>query len=699
MKKKMNEMLGELIDKIRYEQYLFFQFLIWVSIPVLIMIGILYFVYVSGEKEKNDILLDAYAVQVEENFSSYFTNAREYYIDIINSNLYKSLLKEQSVPWDRIEELVQLQKQLNGERISDMVSSYYFVNVQYEWILGSYGMYSFSQIKNEAELQEFLERIQSQPENIQWVDNQQEESQEDPRKYGMIHLDGRYLVLKSGNLAEELEGVLIIELKLGQLEKIAQSYSKLGYEVLVEQGEQLLLGEEPKAYTQVRRQRDAANSLEYVIFYNAVWNQRQARTMMVWALLFLLGYVLLLFLLKKVTNKISEPFWILKMDNEAQRRKISEFLTINILKGIWDENMIQHYLQQYGWRSEKGYRLLFVKVKGEFEWIESGLPAEIEQNVFLLPVKYKGYLAMLIGDEDETKTEYRTALVYRMLAQYYENQGKFIEAGVSGYFSKLETGNIAVEQCLESISLRAGGREDSVLVVYDDFWLQEGKGKEEAEKKAGLYEAIEQAQKERAVEILHEILSAPQLDNLWGIERQIWVYGLAMGIITAAEKAGVEIGEVFQEDRAELTVFREQIYDRKKLEETIKEEILYPVMEILSVVETSKNEDLVKRVEKLVHEKEGYITLTECAELLHVNSSYLSRVIKKEKEKGFLDIVNEEKARKACRMLKYSSASIAEIGEMLGYNNTQNFIRFFKGQMEITPAKYRKEAQYEKKNL
>lgn len=207
MKKKMNEMLGELIDKIRYEQYLFFQFLIWVSIPVLIMIGILYFVYVSGEKEKNDILLDAYAVQVEENFSSYFTNAREYYIDIINSNLYKSLLKEQNVPWDRIEELVQLQKQLNGERISDMVSSYYFVNTQYEWILGSYGMYSFSQIKNEAELQEFLERIQSQPENIQWVDNQQAESQEDPRQYGMIHLDGRYLVLKSGNLAEELEGV------------------------------------------------------------------------------------------------------------------------------------------------------------------------------------------------------------------------------------------------------------------------------------------------------------------------------------------------------------------------------------------------------------------------------------------------------------------------------------------------------------
>lgn len=94
----------------------------------------------------------------------------------------------------------------------------------------------------------------------------------------------------------------------------------------MEQGEQFLLGEEPKAYTQVRRQRDAANSLEYVIFYNAVWNQRQARIMMVWALLFLLGYVLLLFLLKKVTNKISEPFWILKTDNEAREEKSVNFL-------------------------------------------------------------------------------------------------------------------------------------------------------------------------------------------------------------------------------------------------------------------------------------------------------------------------------------------------------------------------------------
>lgn len=42
-------------------------------------------------------------------------------------------------------------------------------------------------------------------------------------------------------------------------------------------------------------------------------------------------------------------------------------------------------------------------------------------------------------------------------------------------------------------------------------------------------------------------------------------------------------------------------------------------------------------------------------------------------------------------MLLTTEMSVAEISEILMYNNVQNFIRFFKKHIGVTPAAFRKE--------
>ena len=85
------------------------------------------------------------------------------------------------------------------------------------------------------------------------------------------------------------------------------------------------------------------------------------------------------------------------------------------------------------------------------------------------------------------------------------------------------------------------------------------------------------------------------------------------------------------------------------------------------------------------------MTLNECADRLSYHPNYLSKVLKKEKGVTFTDMVNEEKLKQARYMLLTTEYSVAEISEKLMYNNVQNFIRFFKNHVGITPAAFRKE--------
>ena len=73
-------------------------------------------------------------------------------------------------------------------------------------------------------------------------------------------------------------------------------------------------------------------------------------------------------------------------------------------------------------------------------------------------------------------------------------------------------------------------------------------------------------------------------------------------------------------------------------------------------------------------------------------SSKLYRENNKERKNiTFTDMVNEEKLMQAKYMLLTTEMSVAEISEILMYNNVQNFIRFFKKHIGVTPAAFRKE--------
>ena len=66
-------------------------------------------------------------------------------------------------------------------------------------------------------------------------------------------------------------------------------------------------------------------------------------------------------------------------------------------------------------------------------------------------------------------------------------------------------------------------------------------------------------------------------------------------------------------------------------------------------------------------------------------------MLKQDKGITFTEMIAQEKLVQAKYMLLTTEYSIAEISEKLQYTNVQNFIRFFKKHVEVTPAAFRKE--------
>lgn len=100
---------------------------------------------------------------------------------------------------------------------------------------------------------------------------------------------------------------------------------------------------------------------------------------------------------------------------------------------------------------------------------------------------------------------------------------------------------------------------------------------------------------------------------------------------------------------------------------------------------------MMEEVERLIRERQGNITLTECAFALQVHPSYIWKLLKTEKGKSFSDYLEQYKLEEAKRLLLETDLTVAQIAARLNYSNAQNFIRFFSKSTGITPGKFRKQ--------
>lgn len=84
-----------------------------------------------------------------------------------------------------------------------------------------------------------------------------------------------------------------------------------------------------------------------------------------------------------------------------------------------------------------------------------------------------------------------------------------------------------------------------------------------------------------------------------------------------------------------------------------------------------------------------HFTIDDIAKKLHVHSSHLMRVFKKESGTTISHYRNQRRIKEAKELLAHTNMSMTEIAVMIGFNNSQYFSKIFKQEAKITPKAFK----------
>ena len=102
---------------------------------------------------------------------------------------------------------------------------------------------------------------------------------------------------------------------------------------------------------------------------------------------------------------------------------------------------------------------------------------------------------------------------------------------------------------------------------------------------------------------------------------------------------------------------------------------------------TSKQiRECLNYIRKNIHSN---ITVSELAEVVDLNETYLSKLFKKEMHCTVSEFIRDEKIAEACWLLRYTDKTSIEIATDLSFSSHSYFISVFKKVKGVTPKEYR----------
>ena len=179
-------------------------------------------------------------------------------------------------------------------------------------------------------------------------------------------------------------------------------------------------------------------------------------------------------------------------------------------------------------------------------------------------------------------------------------------------------------------------------------------------------------------------------DSLPSEQTAIYILRFVDAIMLTAIDAGIQIEDVYPDGIKKYYRELMEVTEPDRERRYIKKNFIDPIIQARTDYLEKNSNSILDDIIHLIEEKEGNISLTECAEILGVSQTYIWKLLKMERDKSFLDYVEEYKLKQAKHMLLNTTMSVAEIAEKLNYTNAQNFIRFFSKNVGVTPGKFRK---------
>ncbi len=328
--------------------------------------------------------------------------------------------------------------------------------------------------------------------------------------------------------------------------------------------------------------------------------------------------------------------------------------------------------------------------------IVNNMPEHLRKSLSLQPIYYARAVFCTVSEEDPEVMVHIVMDFFNELKKYVESTyGLHIGVGVSAVHSDIRQLNIAYQESIHALNSDIQSDTEhtqSAGYSYCRFYAEQtSKGKKvlESSYEKEIRTAIMGCDKEQAYNAVNLFIRYLKQEKLSHDDTVIYLVQFTNAILLAIMEFGLDTEHLFRESLSDIYMQMVGLYDLDKCRRYIKHVVIDPIMEAMDSLNSTQTHLIMEKVQQLIEEHKGNITLAECAEILNYHPTYIWKILKMEKNKSFANYLEEYKIEQAKRLLKETKLTIGEIAQQLNYTNAQNFIRFFSKAVGTTPGKYR----------
>lgn len=295
-----------------------------------------------------------------------------------------------------------------------------------------------------------------------------------------------------------------------------------------------------------------------------------------------------------------------------------------------------------------------------------------------------------VGDGNESADEELKNVAVTAREFIEQNFGVRFSVAVSNVHDSLLQINEAYKEAMQAMEYRilAGS---SKVIRYSDIKTEDknrGSARYSFSDSQQLTNCFKSGDLKAAREVLDKIFG----DNFYNKSLPIPIvkckmFGLINNMISAMEEIDRDGRFIEKLNLVDCMLKCETIMDLQNEMKKILDQIEYYMETAQKAGDEQLNSDIIKYVDSFYSNQNMSVSMI--ADYFGMSIDTISRFFKKHMNVGLLYYINEYRIKKAKELLKQNELPIKTIAEMVGYGNSDAFIRVFKKTEGITPGRFR----------
>ncbi len=675
------------------------------------------------------------------------SNLREYYVLMSESDSIKWML-DNNITYNNYSYYKTSYDELAGNGLfNDWILGFTFANLKTNWVLNNKGLFTVPEVFNK-EILENLNREKTEGRNkIYWKYTEQEtEINKVDRNYRVtLENDGLNLIMWLPSASYNTYAFFISKINLDTWKSSLTDLLERHHEIVVqEENGNIVFASNPE-YADYCRQ-DAklpANLLisqktsgilnwKYTVFYDFskfTPGYKFSFILIPILLLFSVFSVILgFFLYSPVDNLIKEinvqdiqekneygndldlvagSLRTLKNDKKVlekivgqQQIRLMELFELRLIRGEVKAEECNEFLERFGLVRNSFFATCTVVLNFHDEEtidvvdedalclrILQELPQDIKSLAWMPPLYTASAIFAIFSENDEDLLLKKITAFYDGIKESAKETANYeVLMGVSGTQSQIMCMSRAYR---ESLNALASGKDPEGCNFYVSQEIVSAPGYD-AHYEEEIRNAIHSGDLESCYHATDGFMT--YLRGFSGRDHELLVCKIRFvnTIWLTTIELGLSLQDVYPDGL--VSVYRE-LLNTAELDHTrrlIKRKCIDPIIKTRLAYLENNSYALLSRIQELIAEKKGDITLAECADILGVHPTSIWKLLKTEKNITFTEYTEEYQLNEAKRLLLETELSVGDIAKELNYGNAQNFIRFFSRMTGITPGKFRK---------